>query len=81
MHENEWNWNISQNRISRNYHREVAHKTDSKWTLYSAITNVIHFVLNYEVVREPIVSGHLTSIFQCRVSFSLRIRFMVSCRV
>ena len=61
--------------------REVAHKTDSKWTLYSAITNVIYFVLNYEVVREPIVSGHLTSIFQCRVSFSLRIRFRVSFRV
>ena len=32
-----------------------------------------------EVVREPIVSGHLTSLFQCRVSF--RVRFRVRFRV
>ena len=40
-------------------------------------------VKNNEVVREPIVSGHLTSLFQCRVRLwvSFRVRFRVRFRV
>ena len=33
------------------------------------------------MVREPIVSGYLTSLFQCRVRVSFMVRFRVSFRI
>ena len=73
--------NIIRTKTGQNIRRPTQGNTNSHDAICVIYQAYVHKQTNYQVVREPIVSGQLTSLFQCRVKFGVRFRVRFSFRV